>query len=334
MKRAFLAAFVALGTGAAASMTAAGTASAQTVLRYAHVGYEGDIQYWFGEEVANRVNEQLEGRVQINVFPAAQLGGVQELIDGVRSGAISMGHHEFSSLAPVLPEIAVLNAPFIYRDGPHAMEVTDPDSSELMQEFNEDLIEAGGMRIIGRLYRGARQMTAKKAVYSPADLENEPFRGVPIQLWTSMITGFGATPTPVEVHELTTALLTGMVIGQENPLTMIHANKLYEVQSHVMLTSHMQNVLPLFVNEEVWQSLEESDREAISEIVEQVGQETLERGMAAEKELIAELTEEGMTFITVEDGLKLDEFRESVTAQIRQDFPAWGPYIERIAASK
>jgi tripartite ATP-independent transporter DctP family solute receptor len=329
MKRAFLAAFLALG----ASVAASAPASAQTVLRYAHVGYEGDIQFWFAEEVTNRVNEQLEGRVQIHVFPAAQLGGVQELIDGVRSGAISMGHHEFSSLAPVLPEIAVLNAPFIYRDGPHAMQVTDPDS-ELMQEFNEDLIEAGGMRIIGRLYRGARQMTAKKAVYSPADLENEPFRGVPIQLWTSMITGFGATPTPVEVHELTTALLTGMVIGQENPLTMINANKLYEVQSHVMLTSHMQNVLPLFINEEVWQSLEERDRATISEIVEQVGEETLEQGLQAEEKLIAELTERGMTFITEEDGLKIDEFRERVTAQIRQDFPAWEPYLERIAASQ
>ncbi|WGF87991.1 TRAP transporter substrate-binding protein [Marinivivus vitaminiproducens] len=327
MTRMGVAALLALGIGTSVPATA----FAQTTLRYAHVGFEGDIQYWYAEEIAKRVNDQLGERVEINVFPAAQLGGVQETIDGVRSGAISMAHHEFSSLAQVYPEIAVLNAPFIYRDGEHAMTVTDPGSSELMQEFNDGLIEAGGMRIIGRLYRGARQMTAKKPVYAPADLANERFRGVPIQLWTSMITGFGAIPTPVEVQELPTALLTGMVIGQENPLTMINANKLYEVQSHVMLTSHMQNVLPLFINEDVWQSLEEADREAIATIAEEVGQETLERGLAAENDLIAELTDKGMTFITVDNGLKLDEFRESVGAQITQDFPSWEPYMARIA---
>src|SRR5918993_533138 len=80
-----------------------------------------------------------------------------------------------------------------------------------------------------------------------------------------MIRGFGAIPTPVEVAELPTALMTGMVIGQENPLTMINANKLYEVQSHVMLTGHMQNVLPVFVNERAWQSISEKDRNAILE---------------------------------------------------------------------
>jgi TRAP-type C4-dicarboxylate transport system substrate-binding protein len=98
-------------------------------------------------------------------------------------------------------------------------------------------------------------MTAKMAVYSPADLKDKRFRGVPLQLWTSMIKGMGAIPTPVEVGELPTALMTGMVIGQENPLTMINANKLYEVQTHVMLTSHMQNVLPVFINEKTWQSI-------------------------------------------------------------------------------
>lgn len=323
---------IAAGIGLGALGVLAGPARAQTVLRYAHVGFEGDIQYWYAEEFAKQVNARLAGRRQVNVFPAGQLGGVQETIDGVRSGAVAIAHHEYSSLAPLLPEMAVFNAPFIYRDGPHAMRATDPNSAELMKELNEKLIRTRGVRIIGRLYRGARQMTAKMAVHSPADLANKPFRGVPIRLWTSMIKGFGANPTPVEVQELTTALLTGLVIGQENPLTMINANKLYEVQSHVMLTSHMQNVLPVFVNERAWQAMTQADRDAVTQIAEQVGQQTLEQGMRAERELIAELTRRGMTFVTEENGLKLAEFRTSVNRQIREDFPDWGPLIERISA--
>jgi TRAP-type C4-dicarboxylate transport system substrate-binding protein len=256
------------------------------------------------------------------------------MIDGVKSGAISIGHHEFASLARLAQDIAVFNAPFVYRDGAHALAATDPRKSEVMQEFNQKLVSGGGMRIVGRLFRGARQMTAKQAVYSPADLQGKRFRGVPIQLWTTMIRGFGAIPTPVEVAELPTALMTGMVIGQENPLTMINANKLYEVQTHVMLTGHMQNVLPVFVNERAWQSISEKDRTAILNGLEEIAQETLRQATKAESELVDELRKKGMTFVTEKDGLKVAEFRERVNAEINKDFPTWKAYIDRIAAVK
>lgn len=326
-----------LKTGALAlsfGLTFASVADAQVRIRYAHVGSEGDIQHWFADEVAKRINAQTEGRVVVQVFPNSQLGGVQETIDGVRSGAIPMAHHEFASLARLLPDIAVFAAPFAYRDGTHAMAATDPATSEVMRELGGKLVSSANIRIIGRLYRGARQMTAKMAVYSPADLKDKRFRGVPLQLWTSMIKGMGAIPTPVEVAELPTALMTGMVIGQENPLTMINANKLFEVQSHVMLTSHMQNVLPLFINEKTWQSIPGKDRAIIEKITKEVGAETLKMGLESEVKLIAELKKKGMTFITEKEGLKIDEFRSSVNAQVKADFPTWGPYIERIRMVK
>jgi tripartite ATP-independent transporter DctP family solute receptor len=308
--------------------------SAQVRLRYAHVGSEGDIQYWFAEEAAKKIPQVTEGRVTVQVFPNSQLGGVQEMIDGVKSGAISIGHHEFASLARLAQDIAVFNAPFVYRDGAHALAATDARKSEVLQEFNQKLVSGGGMRIVGRLFRGARQMTAKQAVYSPADLQGKRFRGVPIQLWTTMIRGFGAIPTPVEVAELPTALMTGMVVGQENPLTMINANKLYEVQTHVMLTGHMQNVLPVFINERVWQSIAEKDRTAILNALEEIAQETLRQATKAESDLVDELRKKGMTFITEKDGLKVAEFRERVAAEINKDFPTWKAYIDRIGAVK
>ncbi|MCF3934679.1 TRAP transporter substrate-binding protein [Acuticoccus sp. M5D2P5] len=319
-----------LFAASAVAFAATGALAQDVTLRYAHVGSEGDIQYWYAEQAAERIPEATEGRVGVTVFPNSQLGGVQELIDGVRSGSISMGHHEFASLSQLADDIAVFNAPFIYRDGAHALAATDPQNSEVLEEFNETLSEDGGMRIIGRLYRGARQMTANQPVYSPADLDGKPFRGVPLQLWTTMIRGFGAIPTPVEVSELPTALMTGMVIGQENPLTMINANKLYEVQSNVMLTGHMQNVLPVFINERQWGQISEEDQQAILTVLDDLAQETYAQAQEAETNLIGELEGKGMTFITPEDGLKIDAFRDSVSAEIQKDFPSWTPYIERI----
>lgn len=314
---------------------APGISEAQNVrLRYAHVGSEGDIQYWFGEQVAKKIPEVTGGRVTVTVFPNSQLGGVQEMIDGVKSGSISMGHHEFASLDRLAKDIAVFNAPFVYRDGSHALAATDPATSELLQEFNKKLVSGGNMRIVGRFYRGARQMTAKMPVYSPADLQGKRFRGVPIQLWTTMVRGFGAIPTPVEVSELPTALMTGMVVGQENPLTMIYANKLYEVQTHVMLTAHMQNVLPVFINENSWQQIGEKDRTAILKALDGIAQESLRMAQKAEEDLIGELKKKGMTVITAKDGLKIDDFRKGVAVEVNKDFASWKPYMDRIAAIK
>ncbi|AZQ66637.1 TRAP transporter substrate-binding protein [Silicimonas algicola] len=301
-------------------------------LRYAHVGAEGDIQTRYATEAAAEIEAATNGEVTVQVFPASQLGNVAEMVDGVRMGTIQMGHHDFASLARIVPDVAVFNAPFIYRDGAQALAATNPATSPALQEINERLVEEGGVRIIGRIYRGARHISSNFEIKSPDDMAGKPFRAVPLDLWISMVTGFGATPTPVEVSELPTALMTGLVVGQENPLTMIAANKLYEVQSHVAMTGHMQSVLAVFINEDVWQELTEEHRTAITNVLDKKAEESLQWAQESEGALIEELKANGMTFTTVENGLDLDAFREKVLAQINTDFPEYTPYIDQIMA--
>lgn len=313
---------------AALGLVATGV-SAET-LRYAHVGAEGDLQTRYASEAAAAINQATQGSLEVQVFPASQLGGVAEMVDGVRMGSISMGHHDFASLARIVPEAAVFNAPYIYRDAAHALAATDPETPAV-QEINERLVAEGGVRIVGRIYRGARHISSNFPVMTPADLTDKPFRAVPLDLWISMVTGFGATPTPVAVAELPTALMTGMVVGQENPLTMIEANKLYEVQSHVSLTGHMHSVLAVFVNESLWQGLSEEQQSAIIEVLDQKADESLQWAQSSEDQLVARLEEQGMTVIGADDGLDLDAFSEQVSAQIDEDFPEFAPYIEQIS---
>lgn len=301
-------------------------------LRYAHVGAEGDIQTRYAAEAAEEIAAATDGAVTVQVFPASQLGGVSEMVGGVQMGSIQMGHHDFASLAQMVPDVSVFNAPFIYRDGAHALAATDPATSPALQQINEQLVEQGGVRIIGRIYRGARHISSNFEVKSPDDLVGKPFRAVPLDLWVSMVTGFGATPTPVEVAELPTALMTGLVVGQENPLTMITSNSLHEVQSHVAMTGHMQSVLAVFINEGVWQGLSEENRTQITDVLDAKAEESLVWAQESEAELVAELTEKGMTVVTEDDGLDIDAFRERVLAQINGDFPSYQPYIEQIMA--
>ena len=324
-------------TLACALVAAAVTASpalAQIKLRYAHVGVADAPQTRYADEVARLVKERTNGRIEIQVFPNSQLGGVGEMVDGVKSGAISMGHHDFGSLGKIVSTTAVFNTPFMYRDAAHAMRATDPSQSPALQKINQELIEKGNMRIVASLFQGARQLTSKEKVLSPKDMQGKKYRGVPIKLWSSMITGMGAVATPVEVSELATALATGLVIGQENPLPNIFTLKLYEVQKYVMMTNHMQSVLAVFINEKAYQGIPAADRKIMEATMIEVGQKTLDWDRESSARYRKELEGKGMVFVEEKDGLDVNAFRTAVLAQINKDFPDWSGYIEQIRAVK
>jgi tripartite ATP-independent transporter DctP family solute receptor len=318
----------------AAALAFAPAVNAQIKLRYAHVGVANAPQTLYADEVAKLVKERTNGRVEIQVFPNSQLGGVGELVDGVKSGAISMGHHDFASLGKIVNDTAVFNVPFMYRDPGHAMRATDPRQSPALQKINQQLIEKGNMRIVAALFQGTRQLTSKEKVLGPKDMAGKKYRGVPIKLWSSMLTGMGAVATPVEVSELATALATGLVVGQENPLPNIYNLKLYEVQKYVMLTNHMQSVLSVFVNEKVYQSIPAADRKIMEDTMIEVGLKTLDWDRETAAKYRKDLEGKGMVFVEEKDGLDVEAFRKAVLGQVNKDFPEWTGYIEQIRAVK
>jgi tripartite ATP-independent transporter DctP family solute receptor len=323
-----------VATALVAAALLAGDAEAQVKLRYAHVGVANAPQTQYADEVAKLVKERTNGRVDIQVFPNSQLGGVGELVDGVKSGAISMGHHDFASLGKIVSTTAVFNTPFMYRDAAHAMRATDPRQSPALQKINQELIEKGNMRIVASLFQGTRELTSKEKVLSPKDMQGKKYRGVPIKLWSSMLTGMGAVATPVEVSELATALATGLVIGQENPLPNIFTLKLYEVQKYVMMTNHMQSVLSVFINEKVYQSIPAADRKIMEDTMIEVGLKTLDWDRETAARYRKDLEAKGMVFVEEKDGLDVEAFRKAVLAQVNKDFPEWTGYIEQIRAVK
>lgn len=316
--------------GAAAAMMLTGAAQAQIKLRYAHVGVANAPQTLYADEIARLVKERTQGRVEIQVFANSQLGGVGEMVDGIKSGSIAMGHHDFASLGKILPNTAVFNAPFIYRDAAHALRATDARNSEALKVINQQLVDKGGMRIVGSFFQGTRHLTSKEKVLSPADMKGKKYRGVPVKLWSSMLTGMGAVATPVEVSELATALATGLVLGQENPLPNIFNLKLYEVQKFVMLTGHMQSVLSVFVNERGWQRIPAGDRKIMEDTMFEVGQKTLQWDIETFDRYRKDLEAKGMTFVSDKEGLDLGAFRKAVNDQVVKDFPEWGPLIQQI----
>lgn len=314
------------------AVVSVGPAAAQQkiVMRYAHVGAEGETQTRYAAELAKLVGEKTQGRVEIRVFPGSQLGNLSEMIDGVRIGSIQMAHHDFSSLDRIDPDVAVFNAPFLFTSPEQAMRATNETTSPVLQEMNKKLVAKGNVRIVGNFYRGARQLTARYAVRSPKDMEGKKFRSVPVPLWNSMIKGMGAIPTPVEISEIMPALMTGLVEGQENPLNNIIARKMWEANKFVMMTSHMESVLAVFINEKSWEGIPAADRKIMQDAFAEMGQRSLKWAKDDEAKEIATLKANGVTIIDEKSGLDLKAFRESVGKQILKDYPNWGPYIARI----
>lgn len=325
---------VALAAIAVSMMLSIQNSEAQTKLRYAHVGVANAPQTLYADEVAKLVKERTNGRVEIQVFANSQLGGVNEMVDGVRSGAIQIAHHDFGSLGRIVSNTAVFNTPFMYRDVDHAMRATDPALSPALREINQELVQKGNMRIVAALFQGTRQLTSKEKVLSVKDMQGKKYRGVPIKLWSSMLTGMGAVATPVEVSELATALATGLVVGQENPLPNIYNLKLYEVQKYVMLTGHMQSILSVFVNERAWQQIPAADRKIVEATMIEVGKKTVDWDRETAAKYRRDLEAKGMVFVEQKDGLDVEGFRKAVLAQVNKDFPEWGKYIEQIRAVK
>jgi TRAP-type C4-dicarboxylate transport system substrate-binding protein len=222
----------------------------------------------------------------------------------------------------------------MYRDPEHSLRATDPAQSPALREINDELIKRGNMRIVASLFQGTRHLTSKEKVLGIKDMQGKKYRGVPIKLWSSMLTGMGAVATPVEVSELATALATGLVVGQENPLPNIFNLKLYEVQKYVMLTGHMQSILSVFINEGVYQRIPAADRAIMERTMVEVGQKTLDWDRDTSAKYRKDLEGRGMIFVEAKDGLDVEGFRKSVLAQVNKDFPDWGRYITQIQAVK
>lgn len=324
---------LALGAGAGALAMMPRLASAQSLtLRYGHnnepASVAGAQADWFAEAVGKHSGND----IAVQVFPSSQLGKLQELAEAVSLGTIAFSHNTAGGIGSLYEPFAALDTPYLYRDVDHLMKVMDVDSP-VMQELNQGLIEAANVRVIYAHYFGRRNLTCNKAVRKPADLAGEKIRAVPFPIYQTAVEGMGAAPVPVDWSEVPTALATGVVAGQENPVNVILNVKLYEVQSHLMLTGHMSNAEVVVMSEDTWQSMDSKQQEAIKAAALEIRERATKAIQDNEAKETEELRKLGMTVIGPDEGLDLDAFRTSVSKLVEERFgQKYGELYEKIRA--
>ncbi|MDP0926139.1 TRAP transporter substrate-binding protein [Paracoccus onubensis] len=319
--------------GAALAMPMLGKgANAATTLRYGHMHTPNSIAgaqaEWFAEAVA----EKTGGEITIQIFPNSQLGKLQELAEAVSTGSIAFSHNTAGAIGSLYAPFAAFDTPYLYRDVDHLLKVTDT-SGPLMQELNEGLVAASGTRVVYGFYFGTRHLTTNQMVQNPGDLAGQRVRAIPFPIYMATVEGLGAVPVPVDWSEVPTALATGVVNGQENPLNVILTANLADVQTHLVLTGHTSAAQMVMMNDDVWQGLADPHKEAITAAAAETRARASDEMQASETSDLEALQEKGMTVVDEAAGLDLSAFRDKVTARISQEFDSqYGEFYAQVEA--
>ena len=212
----------------------------------------------FGNEVAKRTN----GRYKLTYFPMGALGGEREMLEAVQLGTQDMVITSTGPTGNFVSETRIVDIPFLFRDYAHARKVLDGAiGQEILTKF-----PAKGLVAISWMENGFRHVTnSKHPIKTPEDLAGLKIRTMENKVHMEAFKVLGALPTPMNMNEVFTALQTGTVDGQENPIPVILSNKLYTVQKYVSLTSHVYSPALLIINKGLWDKLSAADKASFNE---------------------------------------------------------------------
>ena len=267
-------------------------ARAQTTLRInialaqnSHYGVAIDT---FAREVERRTN----GRYRIQTFYSSALGAERESVEGVQLGTLDLTLTSTGPLPNFVPDVAILDIPFLFRDYAHARAVLDgPIGQELLAKF-----PAKGMVGLAWAENGFRHMTnSKRPVNVPDDLRGLKMRTMENPIHIEAYREFGILPTPMAFTEVFTALQQGTVDGQENPLSVITAAKLDQVQKYLTLTGHVYSPAIFLMNKARWDQLSDADKQAFLDAAKEGVKADRARVDDDERKAVAELKARGMT---------------------------------------
>lgn len=213
------------------------------------------------------VEERTGGNIQVNIYPNSQLGEEPELWQQLKDGTIQVSTASCMPLSNFVPEWAAFALPYL-TDSPEVMyRVLEGPVGE---RFKKLAIQKIGCRILGWSFLGFRNFTNNvKPIRSPADMKGLKIRVTQSPEAVKMVEGLGAQATPIPWSELYGALQQKVVDGQENPLSMIEQAKLYEVQKYLTLDGHTLGVLPIAINEKVFQSLSPEHKAIVKDSAQQ-----------------------------------------------------------------
>jgi TRAP-type transport system periplasmic protein len=278
---------------------------------------------------AKLVQERTKGRVAIQVHHSRELGDERQVVEGLQLGTIHLTVSSTGPLGGFVPEMNVVDLPFLFRDADHAYRVLDGEiGRELLTRFDQV-----GIKGLAFWENGFRHITsAKKPIREPGDLKSLKIRVMENRVHQAAFRQLGADATPMAWGEVFTSLQQGLLDAQENPIPIIYTFKLNEVQKYLSLTAHVYSPAPLLMSRKSWDRLPPDLQKIMLDTAREVAR--YERSLNSEQEQkeLGELRAKGMTVIENPDRAAFREAMRPVFEQFQNQFGK--DLVQRITATK
>ena len=214
-----------------------------------------------GEKVVELADKYSDGRIKINYHQDGTLGSELENIQQMKTGEIDIGHFGDNFGSQIATGIDPTVIPFIFKDVDDVKAVYD--DPVLGAAIKDAAKENANCYLIGVQERTPRLLTASKEIKTPADLNGVKVRVPEIPDWVTVWNSLGALCTVVAWPETYSALQTGVVDAQENPIDNIFTNKIFEVNKYIMNTEHLYGLHHWCINADTFDSMDPADQEIL-----------------------------------------------------------------------
>ena len=327
------------GAIAVAALVAVAAASAQEIKAKLGTSLPDTHPQTIGaRKFAELADRKSNGRIKITVYSAAQLGSDQQMQAALRAGTQEFTVPSTATLANLVKEFSVIGLPFSFASEKQADAVLDgPFGKSLLAKLPD-------VGLVGLAYweNGFRFLTnSRRPVVKVEDMAGLKVRTMQNNLYIDLFNGLGANAVPMPVNELFTALETKAVDAQENPYTVIYAQKFYDVQKYVSTTGHAYDAQVLIASKKFWDGLSDADKQGLQKAATEAG--LLQRQLLDEgdKEVVAKFEKAGVKVnaVSAEELKRIQDKLKPVTAkfapQIGEDFlKEFNAEIEKARAAK
>ena len=303
---------------AAAAVAAFGMASAQDIKEHAFKftlnGPEGHPAAAGMKKFAELVSAKSGGKIKVNLFYNGTLGSDQAVVSAMKGGTIEMAVMNSGILASEVKELAIFDFPFLFANEKESDAIVDGPVGKKMHA----LLEAKGLVGLSYWELGYRQITnSKRPLNKVEDIEGLKLRVIPNPINVAWVKALGANPTPMPFPEVYGGLEQKAIDGQENPISVIAANKFWEVQKNIALTNHQYNPQSVIFSKKVWDTLTPTEKKLIDNAADEaaiVQRKESRAALAANLEL---LKKNGMT-VTTFSPAEVAKLREKMKLVIAQ----------------
>jgi len=289
MKKAAITAIAALGLAASVQAVAQAPKTLTVSVIYGPEKPQSKVWYRFSE----LVEEKLPGQFDMKIVTDGALGGEKETTEGIRLGSIQGALSTLANLTTWVPEGALFDMPFMFRDMDH---IEKAMSGPIGDEYKK-LYEDQGFKVLGFIVYGSRHVISKEPIRVPDDVKGKKMRVLQSPLHIDLWSSLGANPTPVPITEAYNALQTGVVDYMDMTKSGYQALKLFEVVPYLTETNHIWALGVMYLGKSFWDSLSAEQQTVLQEAADQAIPYFNELAASEQDASLAKTVEAGVTVV-------------------------------------